>query len=127
MALLDDIGAHLVSENVVDGATGWALAKGFEPPSPDKVVTLYELPGDEPDQTDGTKYDLPALQVRVRGDEFGYDAARTQLQTVFAALNDATITGYVYVYANQSGPISLGHDGSTRPLLTQTYVTMKQR
>ena len=127
MALLDDIGTELTTAGVVGGATGWTLAKAFEPPTPDQVVTLYETGGGLPDQTDGTKYDLPTFQVRVRGDEFGYEDARTKMGDVFDALNDATISGYVFVFAAQSGPISLGHDGATRPLLTLNFVTMKER
>jgi len=127
MALLDDIGTKLTSAGVVGGATGWSLAKAFEPPTPNKVVTLYETGGGPPDQTDGTKYDLPTFQARVRGDEFGYEAARTKMEAVFDALNDATISGYVFVFALDSGPLSLGHDGATRPLLTLNFTTMKQR
>ena len=127
MALLDDIGTYLTSQNVVGGETGWTLAKGFEPPTPDKIVTIYELPGDEPDQTEGTKYDYPFFQTRVRGEEFGYEETRTKVQAVFNALNDADISGYVYVFARQSGPQSLGHDGLTRPILTLDFAVMKQR
>lgn len=127
MALLDDIGTALTTASVVGGATGWTLAKGFEPVSPDAVVTVYETGGGEPDQSDGTKYDVPTFQIRVRGDAFGYSAARTKMNDVFAALNDATISGYVYVFSRQSGPIPLGHDGKTRPLLTMNFHAMRNR
>jgi len=126
-ALLDDIGTALTTASVVGGATGWALAKAFEPPTPNRVVSVYETGGGEPDQTDGTKYDSPTFQVRVRGDEFGYSDARDKMDDVFAALNDATISGYVYVFARQSGPIPLGHDGNTRPLMTLNFQALRER
>jgi len=126
MSILDDIGAELTSDGVVGGVTDWVLAKSYMPPTPDNVIALFETGGDAPDQTPGTKYEYPTFQVRVRGSKFGYEAARIKIQEVFDSLNDSTISGYIYVFPLQSGPIPLGYDREdNRPELSWNFATMK--
>lgn len=137
MALLDDIGDHLVAALVVGGATGWTLAKGFMPPSPDKVVALFETPGLEaghvPDLGSEEAFDQPGLQVRVRGSAFDYATARTKIQEAFEALhgNEPVVTSgeplIVYINAVQSAPLPMGLDGSNRPEMTWNFIMMRQR
>lgn len=137
MALLDDIGDHLIAAGVVGGVTGWTLAKSFLPPSPDQVVALYETPGEAPDilrpGDSSTAFDKPGLQVRVRGAAHDYATARTKIQAVFAALHQsepAVTSGepyIVYLYAVQSAPMPLGLDQSNRPELTWNFILMRQR
>ena len=128
MSILDDIGAQLTSDDVVGGVTGWTLFKSYQPKSPDKTITIYETGGPEPDQTPGTGYDFPTFQVRGRGAEFGYEALRSKMQDVFNSINNATISGYVYIFAVDSGPIPLGYDKEdNRPQLTWNFKTMKAR
>lgn len=127
MSLLDDIGAKLTSDGVVGGATGWTLGKSYLPPSPDQVVALFETAGPEADQTEGTRYDEPTFQVRARGATFEYDQLRDKMTEVFNSLNDATIAGFVFVFAVQSGPLPLGYDENNRPELSWNFATMKQR
>ena len=45
--LLDEIAQHLIAQGVgVAGSTAdWTVKKGFEPPSPDKCLVLYETGG----------------------------------------------------------------------------------
>jgi len=126
MSLLDDIGDKLIADAVVEGATGWALYKSYQPNSPDKAVTILETGGVEPDQTEGTAHTFPSFQTRVRGDNLGYEEARTKIQEVFDSLNNATIAGYVYIYANDSGPIPLQYDtADERPEIVWNFSTMK--
>lgn len=126
MSILDDIGTHLTSDGVVAGATGWALGKSYMPPDPDKIVAIFETGGGAPDQTPGTAYEFPTFQVRVRGSKFGYEAARTKIQEVVDSLNNATVSGYIYIYPVQSGPIVLRYDrDDNRPELAWNFATMK--
>jgi hypothetical protein len=104
------------------------LFKGYQPHTPDKTITIYETGGPEPDQTPGTTHDFPTFQVRGRGAEFGYEALRTKMQEVFDTLNNASISGYVYVFGVDSGPIPLGYDKEDdRPQLVWNFKTMKVR
>jgi len=128
MSILDDIGTQLTTDGVVGGASGWTLAKSYQPATPDKMITIYETGGKEPDQTPGTTHDFPTFQIRGRGVEFGYAALRTQMQAVFDSLNNATISGYVYIYAIDSGPIALRFDtAENRPEMVWNFRTMKVR
>lgn len=137
MALLDDIGDHLVAAGVVGGATGWTLAKSFSPSTPDKVVTLFETPGQTPEilrDGDGApSYDYPGFQVRVRGTAMDYATARKKIYDIFVALHQAEPDGVsgdptiVYIYGVQSAPMPLGHDPSNRPELTWNFQIMRER
>jgi hypothetical protein len=126
MPLLDDIGTAIANAGLTGGATGWTLCKSFEPATPDKTVTVYETGGAAPDQTPGEAHDFPTFQVRVRGAAMGYDAARTKLAAVYAALNDVTISNYVYVFS-RGGAISLGYDENNRPRIVMNFGTMVKR
>jgi len=125
--ILDDIGTALESASVVGGATGWTLYKSYMPDSPDTSIAIFETGGGEPDQTQGDAYDMPTFQVRARGDAFGYSDLRTKMQAVFTALNNATVSGYVFIFADSSGPIPMGYDKNNRPELAWNFSTMKAR
>lgn len=119
--LLDDIGARLVAQNVAGGATGWNLAKSFIPETPDQVVSIMETGGQVPNQFETSAGGIVTFQVQVRGAEFEYDVARTKMAAAFTALNQANIAGYVFVYALQSAPLSLGIDQNNRPELALNF------
>jgi len=126
MSILDDIGAKLVTDLVVEGVTGWTLAKSYMPPTPDQVIGIFETGGIIPDQTEGISYEYPTFQVRCRGLSFGYEATRIKIQEVFDSLNNSTVSGYIYIYPNESGPILLKYDhDDNRPELAWNFTTMK--
>ncbi len=128
MSILDDVGSLLITDGVAfsDTTVDWALFKSYQPESPDKCITLYETGGPTPDQTNITTHTFPSFQVRGRGAEFGYAALRTKMQAVFDSLNNSTISGYVFIYAENSGPLTLGYDKSqNRPELVWNFSTMK--
>jgi len=128
MSILDDVGDKLVADAIVSGATGWTLYKSYLPATPDKAIALFEAGGDAPDQTPGTAHDFPDFQVRGRSAEFTYDVLRTKMQEVFDSLNDATLSGYIYTFAVQSGPIPMGFDKqNNRPELVWNFRAMKER
>ena len=128
MSILDDIGTVLSDAGLVDGASGWKLYKSYMPDSPDKAIALFESGGKIPDQTTGTSHDFPDFQVRGRAGAFGYEILRTKMQAIFNELNDSTISGYIYVFASQSGPMPMGYGkGDNRPELSWNFTTMKVR
>ena len=127
MALLDDIGTYLANAGLIDGVSGWTLYKSYLPDQPDQAVGLFETGGDPPDQSEGTRVDVLTFQLRVRGKKLKYDEAHTKILAIFNALNDADISGYVYIYGMQAGPIPLGYDVDERPELSINFECMKER
>lgn len=135
--LLDQIGNILINAGVVNGGTGWTLCQSFEPPTPDKVVVLYETPGEPPDivrpTSPETAYDLPGIQVRVRGDVNKYKETTAKIREVFMALHGqepGPVAGELtctFIYGIGSGPLPLGLDGSNRPELTWNFRVMRER
>lgn len=123
MALLEDIETFLTNAGVT---AGWTLYKSVMPPSPDKVIALFETGGWMPQ----TASDFPVLtfQVRVRAEEFGYAAARAKMEAILHALHNANITGYVYCFAMQSAPNFLGYDQQgNRPDLSLNFRLMRKQ
>lgn len=132
MALLDDILTQLVTDSVVRGATGWEIVLSYMPPEQEKMLAVYEQGGGAPDQTDGTRYDMPTFQVRGRGESIKdvddpYSTLRAKMQEVFDSLNDSVISGYVYMFADSSAPIPIGYDANLRPEMTWNFSAMKAR
>jgi len=129
MAILDDMRDHLVTNSIVEGATGWQCLIGRITDNQDQQVALFETGGETPDASTGTdtKVDEVTFQVRVRASVLAYDDARSKIQDVFDTLQDATISGYVYVFAIQAGPLNMGYDNNNRPELAQNYRALKNR
>lgn len=128
--LLDDIAAALIAASIgaTDGVSDWMIFKGFMEDTPDRAIGLYETGGPAPEE--GMQIDYPTFQVRVRGGANDYALARTTIQAIFAALQDADIAlgaVYVFCYAVQSGPLAMGRDEKRRPHLAQNWRTMKAR
>lgn len=135
MSLLDDIGNHLIGKNIVNGSTGWKLYLGFTPDSPSRTVTISETGGPAPDQTSGTRHEMPTFQVRVRGDvRHDYVAARAKMKDVVDTLRDPRIAigddpgspqrDYVFIFPAQSGILSFV-DQNERPNMTVNFTTMR--
>lgn len=128
MALLDDVKSTLESAAVVGGVTGWTLALGYMPPDPDKLVfvgkTTGEAPEVDPDATN--QYDFDSFSVVVRGAEYDYEDAQTKADAIFVALHNASINGFVYVFAKHT-PTSLGIDDNKRPMLSLNFQSMRVR
>ena len=123
--ILDTSGNPIQSTGGAETDSGWDIYKSFLPNSSNKAVTVFETSGTTPenDSTDTSFY--PGFQILVRGDKFGYEIARAKMQTIRDSLNGADITGLVYVYANQSGPIPIGNDKNDRPNFTLNFRTME--
>lgn len=126
MAILDDIGTLLDNASVTSGATNWLLNKGFMTDEQDQVVTVTEGVARPSDHTPGITHDFPAIQVLVRGAKLDYEAARTKADAVIAALNDATVSGQVFMLLRHS-PLPLGVDSLQRPMISINFDIMRVR
>lgn len=132
-----DILDTLEAAGLIGGVTGWARAAEYLPPSPDKVVAVFETPGLPPEVvSEGsteTAYDIPGFQVRARGDVHGFAAMRDKLAAIYIELHGTAIAaqtdrpGYLFVRAVQSAPMSLGLDEKSRPGATWNFVAIKER
>ena len=133
MALMaTEILDFLAAEGLIGGATGWARAATYLPPSPDQVIAVFSTPGDPPEITPSgsaeTAYDEPGFQVRGRGAEFGAEALENKMWAVYRALHDGDVGGnYVLVRAVQSGPMMMGYDASGRPEMTWNFSVIRER
>lgn len=128
--LLDDIGTALEVAQICksDGTSDWMLYKGFMLDQPDRAICIYETPGTAPEEQFAIDY--PDFQIRVRGNPNDYKSARHVIQRIFNALHaQETNIGaaYVFCYAKQSGPMSMGRDEKMRPHLVWNYRVMKDR
>lgn len=135
--MVDDVLDFLVAEGLVGGATGWTVAYGHLPPTPDQVIAVFETPGLPPEAAPAgsteTEYDEPGFQIRGRGATFGMAALRILMGQIYRALHKSSLapaTGdpaYVFVFAEQSGPLTLGLDDDSRPSLTWNFRCMRER
>lgn len=127
--LLDEIGQFLIDQNLVGGATGWTLAKGWMPPEPNKVVGVFEYPG-EPPFAGRIEIDIPAFQIRVRAEKEDYVAARTEIEAIYLALHgySGTLSGVYYVMITAlASPLPLGRDENERPEIVQNFSAKRSR
>lgn len=128
MALLDEIATYLAAQNI--GAGGWTIVKSRMPPTPDKIVAIFETGGPPREQATSVTLERPTFQVRVRGQPrsaiaTAYPDARTKLQACVTALDKLvgqTLSGTLYPFIFAEGStIALGDDGNLRPELVQNF------
>lgn len=103
----------------------WAISVGIEPASPDKVVTLYDEGGGEPD-TDDLDIFRPLVRIRVRGPKgAGYVDAYAKHEEIRDLLITPAplITQEIYFVGLRlaSDIASQGKDDNERPVLAAVY------
>lgn len=140
--MVTDVLEFLADQGLVDGATAWTGVTGGVPPAPDKIIAVFETPGQEPELvSDGSAeqaYDRPGFQIRGRGAKaepgvFDYSDLRDRMGQVYRALHGSELSpatgdpAYVLVRAVQSGPLPLGLDDNDRPEMTWNFVAMRER
>lgn len=122
-----------------DSTAPWMVYKGALPDSAlnaapakavnDLAICLYETPGRPP--LEAWLIDYVAFQVVVRGGPDGYTAARDKIQQLFLQLHakESALVGgeFVYCYATQSGPLSMGLDDKRRIRLAWNFRGMRNR
>ena len=136
MALLDEVRSYLIAQSVgVAGSTAdWVVSRGFAPPSPNRVLVIFETGGLQDELHEANPVTRPSFQLYARGNSVGdYATARAKLesaQTAFIAVGPATTSlgGRKYVcIVPQSQPISLGLDENELPRVVQNYVALRSR
>lgn len=104
------------------GATsGWALAVGMEPSQPNNVITVYDTPGQAPDNDDHS-VERPTVQVRVRS--FDHQEAYGKSQDVKNALISGEF-GTFFLITATSEPGLIGRDDNDRFLFTTNFQAMR--
>lgn len=126
MALLDDIETLVVAAALTGGVTGWLLQKSFMGDSQDQIVTIHEGVSKNSDHSSLVAHDYPSIQILVRGAKLDYAATKTKIDAVVTALNDATVSGQVYMLLRQY-PIPLGLDSLQRPMISANFDIMRVR
>lgn len=119
--LLDELGHGSYQP---DATTGNIFVDHL-PPTPDVAVSLWPTGGQPRRVETGTRF--PSLQIRVRGDRNGRQAARALCLAIINDLHDrrrvVTGEGVVLAFdAVQSDPIPMGVDGQGRPEFSSNYV-----
>lgn len=125
--ILDAVGTALQSAAV--GTLGTSLYLSRMPASPDAAVTVYETGAGYPlyvqGSTSGAALIVANIQVVARGAREDYQAARTKIAAVTAALealSESTISGIRILRVEQVGtPSPLGLDDNDRPRVSMTY------
>ncbi len=115
MAVEDDIRSHLLAS--VSAASGRTFCGLMRDPSslyPDRAISVLQTGGAAPNgfmDGMGTDYRRCRFQVRVRSDVGDYEGGRTLSESIWQALQRATLTtGYVRCYVVNSEPLFWGRD-----------------
>jgi hypothetical protein len=130
--LLADLGDYLSSGGC--GTLGTDLFRGQMPPTPDAAVCLYETGGVAPIYSMGNTagqavVERPRVQVVVRGEQYGYEAARAIAQKAWLLLDklpSRTINATRYLWGScAQSPFLMQVDEQGRPWLAFNADLMK--
>jgi len=135
MAILDDIGRFLSSQNLSTPygtlTLGVNLFLGRTPAeAPNQTVTVYEYLGQEPNFTMGpniSALEFPRIQISVRGIPEDYPntyAWAVAIRNAFAGhvVPDSTYFPYCIRIATEGIPNYLGPDEVERPKFTMNFI-----
>lgn len=119
----EDVKDMLESSAVGAGTYGTDLFISLMPPTPNACLAVFDTGGYDPQA--GYDYERPTVQVRIRGEVFGYQAAWDKAKEVSTALHglyNETWNGARYVGIWQQGDIIfMGYDDNNRPLLSLNF------
>lgn len=123
---LEDMAAVLVDAGITA-----PIFTGWQPDSPDTLVTLYEYAGEAPATL--VQIENPGLQARIRqaAEENDYQKCKMLANAVMAALHDkknfaGSRAVYIHITAQQS-PIFLQRDVNNRPEFVINFIVKKTR
>lgn len=132
MALLDEISTRLIAQSVAatgSTATNWVVKKGWWPPTPDRIIAVFETGGKPNDPGQGL-VDQPTFQVRVRGPKGGYSTMRSKISAARTALEAGPLTlqsRYYVQIAADTEPTFLGCDANQRPEMVLNFTAWRSR
>lgn len=108
--------------------SGWSINVSLEPASPDTAITLYDNGGAAPHPN--FTLDELDVQVRVRGDGFGYQAGYDKVQEVrqtLLGIPAQTVNGTDYRGIIMRGDINfIEYDESDRPIWTMNFIVWRE-
>lgn len=130
MTVLDDVVTALVAQSLgqtSSEAADWFIRTGYMQDTPDRSICVYFAGGRPPETRARAAY--PNVQIRVRGMPNDFNAVQQKEDAIFCFLHagdapDDIGLNYVYAYAQQSAPISMGQDEKRRPALVRNYRLM---
>jgi minor capsid protein len=136
VSVLDDLGTYLHTAGL--GTLGTTLFLGGLPldapgiSTPDQIAGLVETPGFPPQSVHtppGLGWELPSVQVLVRGAPYDYAGARTWAQDIFVALGtvkNQTLSGTYYFWISPHQSVfKLRDDDYARPIVTCQFTCAK--
>ena len=127
MSVIDDVIAHLTTNSIIEGGTGWEGVIDHMPDSPDKVVAVFPTGGDQPELSATVRY--PTFQIRVRGEAnvAGYNVMRDKMEAIYSELlgiaNEVVNTVTYAFIIPISEVLSLGRDKNNRPEISRNFRT----
>lgn len=113
---------HDAGLGVMGSSSGWGIFRGSEPPTPDTAITIYDTGGFEPDYMAGIEY--PTVQVRIRGQPYGYAAAYEKAAAIKAYLltcDGVVVNGSHYNFWLQGDLAWLEFDANNRPVFVINF------
>lgn len=117
----DLIAAHVVT-------SGWTTEVGAMPDEPNKVISINDTGGLEPNPK--WLLDYPTLQVMVRGDVNGYLATFQEAKTVkdiLLGLTSTDLNGDRWVSITQNSDLGfIGRDDQMRPIFSMNFALIIQ-
>jgi hypothetical protein len=103
--------------------TGWSIAISREPTSPDSVITIFPTGGFSPNPK--WKVDFPSVQIRIRGNRSGYQAAEAKAKEVkntLLGIFSLDINGDRLVSITMAGDMTLlTYDDNERPIFVINF------
>jgi hypothetical protein len=125
---LSEIKARIVSLGITGYGAGQVF-RGEMPNTPNKLITVYQYPGNAPELGfgfPGIQYDHPGLKVIVRGDPTDMEGPSTVMEIIYRDLvtvQDTVLgsTRYLMIRANQQ-PFLDARDGNQRCIWSCNFI-----
>ncbi len=112
----DLLAAHVVG-------SGWDIQIGIMPDTPNKVISIHDTGGQEPNPK--WLLDFPTIQVMIRGEVSGYLATFVEAKAVKDLLLGVTsqdLNDDRWVSVTQNGDLGfIGRDDSMRPIFSVNF------
>jgi len=119
----EDIIAILEQSGIEVGTFAGDLFIHQMPDSPDACISVHDTGGFDPEVND---YNKPTVQIRVRGDKMGYQAAwdkAKEVRDTLHTLHNEVFGGTRYIQIMLQGDITdIGNDEKGRPLLVLNFL-----
>jgi hypothetical protein len=135
-SVIEDVKDMLIDSSLEVGdfaaTSGWSIHLTEMPDdenTPDTCIVILDTGGASPDPDPNKNIGNPTFQIIVRGARMGYQDAWDKANDILVGLHGRAnetwnSTRYIHIFAT-SGILSLGYDGSKRPLLSINFSAMR--